>query len=349
MFSRPKICLFLFLLSHSNSFIHTKRQDKNLEYPKLQNHHDTTELYNIIRWKSQPVFYAASVEYQEIADDPSTEESMTDKSTNIVQNLTVQYWTPIFTSSTATPSSEIADIFNEPQKEHELYEHEHNEHDHYEHESKDDEHKTTRKQKVVEITNTTFEAIIKEDTKEICPHFVFVKQTFDLEPMADIWQTVFFSLPSKIQCFKIMIKRITDQEKKQYSRKYGSFNGIVNWAECNLEIWAATQNGRRHFLQGLNEDDGIMDNIIIEDPEASDTTSGAKLNAKTVAVIHEESADQWLVYKNLLLLRDCDNGGVVVFIKVPAKPSKTHIVEALKVFGETTFNGKMACEEEEEK
>lgn len=41
----------------------------------------------------------------------------------------------------------------------------------------------------------------------------------------------------------------------------------MNWAECNLEIWAAVQNGRRHFLQGLNEDDGIMDNIIIEDPE----------------------------------------------------------------------------------
>lgn len=80
---------------------------------------------------------------------------------------------------------------------------------------------------------------------------------------------------------------------------------------------------------------------------AADITSGTKLNAKTLAVIHEESADQWLVYKNLLLLRDCDNGGVVVFMKVPAKPSKIHIVEALKVFGETTFNGKMACEEEE--
>lgn len=216
MFSRPKIFLFLFLLSHSNSFIHTKRQDKNLEYPKWQNHHDTTEFYNIIRWKSQPVFYTASEEYQEIADNPSTEESMTEKSTNIIQNLTVQYWTPIFTSSTATPLSETTEIFNDPQKEHELYEHElyeheHNEHDHYDHKSKDGEHKTTRKQKVVEITNTTFEAIMKEDTKEICPHFVIAKQAFDLEPMADIWQTVFFSLPRKIQCFKIMIKRITDQ------------------------------------------------------------------------------------------------------------------------------------------
>lgn len=71
-------------------------------------------------------------------------------------------------------------------------------------------------------------------------------------------------------------------------------------------------------------------------------------NADTLAVIHEESADQWLVYKNLLLLRDCDNGGVVVFSKVPLKPSRALIEDALEIFGETTFSGQMACEEEEE-
>lgn len=71
-------------------------------------------------------------------------------------------------------------------------------------------------------------------------------------------------------------------------------------------------------------------------------------NVETLAVIHEESADQWLVYKNLLLLRDCDDGGIVVFAKVPLKPSRALVEEALEVFGEKTFRGQMACEEEED-
>lgn len=71
-------------------------------------------------------------------------------------------------------------------------------------------------------------------------------------------------------------------------------------------------------------------------------------NIESLTVIHEESADQWLVYKNLLLLRDCDNGGVVVFSKVPSKPSRIQVEEALEVFGEANFEGQLACEEEED-
>lgn len=69
---------------------------------------------------------------------------------------------------------------------------------------------------------------------------------------------------------------------------------------------------------------------------------------ETLAVIREESADQWLVYKNLLLLRDCEHGGTVVFSKVPYKASKDQIEEALKVFGESFNQGKMACAEDED-
>lgn len=48
-----------------------------------------------------------------------------------------------------------------------------------------------------------------------------------------------------------------------------------------------------------------------------------------------------------MLLRDCDNGGVVVFTKVPSNPSRFNITKALQVFGEK-FDGQMACEQEED-
>lgn len=61
----------------------------------------------------------------------------------------------------------------------------------------------------------------------------------------------------------------------------------------------------------------------------------------------EESADQWLVLNNLLLMRDCDTGGVVVFSKLPYQPLLDDIKGALKDFGEDIDNGKIPCEDEE--
>lgn len=174
-----------------------KKSNKNLKtstsHSSSQNIPFTTELHKIIRWKSQPSFYTAPMEYQEIVAVPTTEEVTTELSTTVLQNITAQHWTPILRSSTvATKLPETTEIVYEQ---------------HYEH--KDDELKTTVGD--VGVSNTTFQAIMKEDTKDICPHFIYSKQAFDLEPMADVWQTSYFSLPSKIQCFKILIKKVTEK------------------------------------------------------------------------------------------------------------------------------------------
>lgn len=135
------------------------------------------------------------MEYQEIVAIPTTVEMTTEKSTTILQNITAQHWTPIFSASAATVPQDTTEV---------VYG-QHNQH-------KYDEHKTNVADVGdVGISNTTFQGIMKEDTKDICPHFIFSKQPFDLEPMADVWQTSYFSLPSKIQCFKILIKRITEK------------------------------------------------------------------------------------------------------------------------------------------
>lgn len=272
--------------------------------------HFTTELHKIIRWKSQPSFYTAPMEYHKIVTVPTTEELTTEKSTTRLKNITAQHWTPVFSYEAATPPSEATEMFYVERKErkqrhehkehneHELHndhehdqhneheqhnqheqhnkhgqhneyeqhneheqhceheqpnEHEqhneneqynkhaqHNEHEqhneydqHYEHEQhneqeqhnenapldeleyKDNEQNerqaTVKTQRNIELSNTTFAAIIKEDTKDICPHFILSKHIFDLEPMTGVWQTAYFSLPSKIDCFKILIKRITEK------------------------------------------------------------------------------------------------------------------------------------------
>lgn len=162
--------------------------------PAIQNHF-TTELHKIIRWKSQPSLYR-SMEYQDMVGAPLAEEITTEKSTTRLQNLTAQPWTPIFRKSTARPSSITTGIFWEIP---------------YQPEDNDYEHDVHEHKRKINVETSTFKAIVKEDAKNICPHFVLAKQVFDLELMADVWQTVYFSLPNKIQCFKIEIKRITEK------------------------------------------------------------------------------------------------------------------------------------------
>ncbi|KAH9645057.1 hypothetical protein HF086_005602 [Spodoptera exigua] len=73
------------------------------------------------------------------------------------------------------------------------------------------------------------------------------------------------------------------------------------------------------------------------------------LENTTYLTLHRESGDQWLVIKNLLVMRDCDTGDLVVFSRVPSRPRKPEILEALRIFGENKPNGTMACEEKSEK
>lgn len=177
----------------------SRRAVKNITsstpHPTSLNLRFTTELHKIIRWKSQPSFYTAPMEYQEIVAIPTTVKITTEQSTTTLQNITAQHWTPIFSSETAIPSQETTEaIYGQYNQ------------------NKYDEPKTSVNDlKDDGISNTTFQGVVKEDTKDICPHFIFSKKQFDLEPMADVWQTSYFSLSSKIQCFKILIKRITEK------------------------------------------------------------------------------------------------------------------------------------------
>ncbi|XP_049871211.1 uncharacterized protein LOC126370417 [Pectinophora gossypiella] len=187
--------------------------------------------------------------------------------------------------------------------------------------------------------NSTIPRIHKKNVaiiKEVCEKFKEGTINFELNKMADVWQTAYYKLPEKVQCFKIHIKKLTDKEKKENAMRYGNFSGAINWNKCNLEIKAATEIHRRHFLQGDSENEGVLDNIII----VEESYTGAQK-------IQEESADQWLVAHNMLLMRDCETGGVVVFSKVPHLSKQAEIEDALKDFSEEYMNGKMACDDEE--
>lgn len=184
------------MLIHSNCLNHLKRSELKMTVTTpnalTRNYPFTTELHKIIRWKSQPSFYTAPMEYQEIVTVPTTEEITIEKSTTVLKNITAQHWTPIFAMKTDPPLPDIPENLREA------------------HELKEDIHKKdVENTKENTITNTTFQAILKDDKKEICPYFKYGKQRFDLEPMADVWQTAFFSLADNIQCFKLLIKKIT--------------------------------------------------------------------------------------------------------------------------------------------
>ncbi|PZC74418.1 hypothetical protein B5X24_HaOG207895 [Helicoverpa armigera] len=187
----------------------------------------------------------------------------------------------------------------------------------------------------------TLKHSLKDQAKK-CRHYR-KGNSFDLSKMADVWQVVYYQLPNKLKCFKIHIKLVKLKEQQRYATVFGNFNDTVRWDKCFLEIKSSEKSeggSRRHFLQGTQSDRGVMENIIIDEEHCENTT---------YITLHRESGDQWSVIKNLLVMRDCETGDLVVFTKVPSRPRRDDILDALTVFGESKLNGTMACEEKSEK
>ncbi|XP_047026133.1 uncharacterized protein LOC124634558 [Helicoverpa zea] len=223
----------------------------------------------------------------------------------------------------------------------------------------------------------TLKHSLKDQAKK-CRHYR-KGNSFDLSKMADVWQVVYYQLPNKLKCFKIHIKLVKLKEQQRYATVFGNFNDTVRWDKCFLEIKSSEKSeggSRRHFLQGTQSDRGVMENIIIDEEHCADIPRGNahfirgiqtidnyrykprrmerwrrchEAENTTYITLHRESGDQWSVIKNLLVMRDCETGDLVVFTKVPSRPRRDDILDALTVFGESKLNGTMACEEKSEK
>ncbi|CAG4946058.1 unnamed protein product [Colias eurytheme] len=165
-----------------------------------------------------------------------------------------------------------------------------------------------------------------EDQKfySICPHFKDNK--LNIHKMVDVWQTVYYQASEKVPCFKILIRSLSTIERKLNAQKYGSFQNEVFWDNCTLEIKSESAS-MKHFLQETSLGHGILLNVIIE--------IGNETKLAT------EGPDQWFVQRNLLLMKDCCSGDVVVFARVPFLPRKDVIMEGLKLVGGT--GGKYTC------
>ncbi|XP_047997309.1 uncharacterized protein LOC125234926 [Leguminivora glycinivorella] len=117
---------------------------------------------------------------------------------------------------------------------------------------------------------------------------------------------------------------------------YGSFGGKMDWARCHFEIKPPDYiTGMRHFLVGDENDKGVMRNFLVVTDENGEF------------LLQEEDPDQWLMLRNLVLLRDCVTGEVVVFTRSPQMTKTGDIVLALQDLGEEMI-GKMLCDEDEE-
>ncbi|CAG4933934.1 unnamed protein product [Parnassius apollo] len=171
----------------------------------------------------------------------------------------------------------------------------------------------------------------KYKIKEICTYFKYVGP-INLNKMVDLWQTAYYQASQKVPCFKMFIRKLTMKEKQFYKQKYGDFDDAVEWEDCNLEIKSSLEI-KKHFLQGCEKGHGVLENIIPTE----------KNNKTSNYILKPESPDQWLVVQNLLLMRDCDTGDVIVFSRVPHKPRKEIIIAALKIFGENSWEGKFIC------
>ncbi|XP_038221628.1 uncharacterized protein LOC119839436 [Zerene cesonia] len=158
-----------------------------------------------------------------------------------------------------------------------------------------------------------------------CPHFK--ENKLNIHDMVDVWQTVYYQAAEKVPCFKILIRTLSTIERKLNAQKYGSFENKVFWDNCTLEIKSDT-TAMKHFLQETSLDHGILLNVIIEFGNATKLVN--------------EGPDQWFVQKNLLLMKDCSSGDVVVFARVPFLPRKDVIMEGLKLTSDST-SGKYTC------
>ncbi|CAB3235349.1 unnamed protein product [Arctia plantaginis] len=191
---------------------------------------------------------------------------------------------------------------------------------------------------VVSEKTTVKQDLVKEDQIGECLKFKKTKR-YDVNKIADVWKITFYTIPTTLKCFRLHIKKVSFEDQKRYEATYGDFDDKVKWRNCILEITSSENKRfdvqRRHFLQKNDLQNGVMENIIIDQERNGNTTS----------VLHEESPDQWLVVKNLLLMRDCNTGDVVVFSRVPSEPLMNDIEDALVEFGESgPINGTRACE-----
>ncbi|CAH3927139.1 unnamed protein product [Pieris brassicae] len=146
--------------------------------------------------------------------------------------------------------------------------------------------------------------------------------------MVDVWQTVIHTAKDEVPCFKIQIRKVGKSERKSNKARYGTIvGGNVLWENCTLEIRTPSSKvfKRRHFLQRTMYN-GVFKNIIIE--------IGA-----TKKIVNE-NPDQWFLRKNLLIMRDCFNGDIVIFARVPYKPSRKLLEDTLKVYKK---NGSWTC------
>ncbi|XP_063539558.1 uncharacterized protein LOC134748714 [Cydia strobilella] len=117
---------------------------------------------------------------------------------------------------------------------------------------------------------------------------------------------------------------------------YGTFGGKVDWTRCHFEIKPPDSiTGVRHFLVGNANDKGVMRNILVTTEEYGEFS------------FQEDVPDQWLMLRNLVLLRDCGTGEVVVFTRSPHMTKIEDIVQALQDLGEEMV-GKMLCDEDED-
>nr|XP_032515945.1 uncharacterized protein LOC116769075 [Danaus plexippus plexippus] len=178
---------------------------------------------------------------------------------------------------------------------------------------------------------TSVEVIVKDERllRAICPQFKNVGE-INLDGMVGLWRPVYYQVSYNVPCHDMLIRKVTSKEKNQNNEKYGDFNGTVIWDDCNLEI-KTSDSSRKHFLQGCHKGLGVLENIVVD------------LKDKTPTLI-DETADQWLVMENLLLMKDCVSGKIVIFSRNSYQPKLHEVKKAIRGFG-TNGEGDWACRE----
>ncbi|XP_045485255.1 uncharacterized protein LOC123689415 [Pieris rapae] len=136
--------------------------------------------------------------------------------------------------------------------------------------------------------------------------------------MVDVWQTVIHTAKDEVPCFKILIRKVGKTERKSNKARYDTFGGNVLWENCTLEIRTTSSKvfKRKHYLQRT------------------------KYNGTTTKLVNE-NPDQWSLRKNLLIMRDCFNGDIVIFSRVPYQPSRKLLEDTLKIYKK---NGSWTCD-----
>ncbi|XP_047505214.1 uncharacterized protein LOC125049799 [Pieris napi] len=177
------------------------------------------------------------------------------------------------------------------------------------------------------VTNSTNQVSLRSKNNLIsCPYFK--ENKLRIEKMVDVWQTLIHTAKDEVPCFKILIRKVGKTERKSNKARYRTLGGNILWENCTLEIRTTSSKAfkRRHFLQGTTYN-GVFKNIIIETGE--------------ITKLVNENPDQWFLRKNLLIMRDCFNGDIVIFARVPYQPSRKLLEDTLKIYKK---NGSWTCD-----